>query len=55
MLLLQLASDFGDDSDPADQGFEMMWGDLGMLYWWIRREDLAARRFDRVWMTLQCG
>lgn len=45
-LLLQLDSD-----DSA----EIMWGDVGMLYFWIRRQDLAARRFARVWMTLQCG
>ncbi len=46
VLLLQL------DSDDTG-GF--MWGDLGMLYYWIRSGDLAERRFDRVWMTLQCG
>ena len=45
-LLLQLDSD-----DEA--GF--MWGDCGMLYYWIRRQDLLARRFDRVWMSLQCS
>lgn len=44
-LLLQLDSD-----DTA--GF--MWGDVGMLYYWIRKQDLAENRFDRVWMTLQC-
>jgi len=32
----------------------MMWGDAGMLYFMIRADDLAARRFDRVWLTLQC-
>lgn len=46
MLLLQL------DSDET-AGF--MWGDSGMLYYWIRKQDLAASRFDRVWMTMQCG
>lgn len=46
VLLLQLDSD--DDA-------RMMWGDAGMLYFWIRRTDLAARRFERVWATLQCG
>jgi uncharacterized protein YwqG len=46
MLLLQL------DSDDTAQ---IMWGDMGMLYFWIRREDLMKRRFDAVWMTLQCG
>lgn len=45
-LLLQLDSD--DDAD-------MMWGDVGILYFWIHRDDLAARRFDRVWLILQCS
>lgn len=45
ILLLQL------DSDDV-VGLE--WGDAGMLYYWIRKQDLAAREFDRVWMTLQC-
>jgi uncharacterized protein YwqG len=46
LLLLQL------DSEDAPG---IMWGDTGMLYFWIRKTDLAARRFDCVWMTLQCG
>lgn len=33
-------------------GFQ--WGDCGMLYFWIRKEDLARRNFDNVWMVLQC-
>jgi uncharacterized protein YwqG len=45
MLLLQLDSD-------DDAGF--MWGDSGMLYYWIRKQDLARRIFDNVWMTMQC-
>lgn len=46
VLLLQL-----DTDDRAD----IMWGDAGMLYYWIRSDDLRALRFDRVWMALQCG
>jgi uncharacterized protein YwqG len=46
LLLLQLDSD-----DHAD----LMWGDVGMLYYWIRTDDLINRRFRRSWMTLQCG
>ena len=46
ILLLQLDS---------DDGAEIMWGDLGMLYFWIRRQDLATGRFDRAWLALQCG
>jgi uncharacterized protein YwqG len=44
-LLLQIDSD--DDAD-------LMWGDCGRLYVWIRRQDLATRRFDKTWTILQC-
>lgn len=44
-LLLQLDS---------DDSIEIMWGDCGMLYWWIREEDLKQLRFERVWMSQQC-
>ncbi|MEU9982883.1 YwqG family protein [Streptomyces sp. NPDC050856] len=40
-----------DTDDDAD----MMWGDCGALYWLIRPEDLAERRFDRAMFTWQCG
>ena len=44
-LLLQVDSD-----DAAGT----MWGDAGMVYYWIRDDDLAARRFDRAWCVMQC-
>ena len=44
-LLLQIDSD--DDA-------YMMWGDSGMLYFWIKKDDLKNRNFDDVWMILQC-
>ncbi len=44
-LLLQVDSD-----GPAD----MMWGDAGMIYYWVHRRDLAAARFDATWLVLQC-
>lgn len=47
-LLLQLESK--EDMDP-----ELSFGDSGRLYFFLPREDLAARRFDRVWTVLQCG
>ncbi|MGW5235219.1 YwqG family protein [Streptomyces nodosus] len=34
---------------------DMMWGDAGALYWLIRPEDLAERRFERAMFTWQCG
>lgn len=44
-LLLQV------DSDGAAG---IQWGDLGRIYYWIRADDLAARRFDRSWLIYQC-
>ncbi|OWJ65820.1 YwqG family protein [Inquilinus limosus] len=37
----------------SDHRSGMTWGDSGMLYVWIRREDLQARRFDRARVILQ--
>jgi uncharacterized protein YwqG len=39
----------------SDEQSGMMWGDVGRLYYWIRSPDLQERRWDRVWMVLQCG
>ena len=33
---------------------DMTWGDAGTLYWFIHEHDVAAGRFDRVWMITQC-
>lgn len=46
ILLLQVDSD--DDAG-------IMWGDCGMLYFWIRKQDAAKRDFSKVWMILQCS
>lgn len=35
--------------------FELMFGDCGRIYFYIRRDDLAARNFDDIWLVLQCG
>jgi len=45
VLLFQLDTD--DES-------EMMWGDSGMLYFWIKKDDLKEARFENCWMILQC-
>ena len=44
-LLLQLDTDLDAD---------MMWGDSGMLYFWVRQQDAAAGRFENIWCILQC-
>ena len=48
VLLLQL-------STISKRKFEWMFGDCGMLYYFIRKEDLAAKRFDRIHFSVQCG
>ena len=47
-LLLQLKTITKDS-------FEWMFGDCGMLYYYIRKEDLAKRHFDDGWFCVQCG
>lgn len=42
------------DSGVSAKGFSLDFGDSGSIYFYIRKEDLAARRFDRVWLILQC-
>ena len=47
-MLLQL-------STLEKEEWELMWGDCGMLYFYIRRQDLAQKRFENAWFSLQCG
>jgi uncharacterized protein YwqG len=47
-LLLQL------DTIESD-GCEMMWGDCGRLYFYIKKDDLRNSNFDDCWLILQCG
>lgn len=44
-LLLQLDSD-------DDCGW--IWGDSGMLYFWVRESDARRGDFSKVWMMLEC-
>ncbi|WP_169713649.1 YwqG family protein [Paludifilum halophilum] len=37
----------------SDEEMGMIWGDLGMLYFCIAREDLRKKRFDRSWLVMQ--
>ena len=54
VLLLQLDSNGEywreDDETPHD----LLFGDDGCIYFYIKREDLQARRFDRITFALQC-
>ncbi len=47
ILLFQMASIQDDD-------YELMFGDVGNLYFYIRKEDLKENRFDNVWLVSQC-
>ena len=49
VLLLQLDSDQGDDYSPG-----WMWGDVGIVYFWISPQDLAKKNFDNVELYLEC-
>jgi uncharacterized protein YwqG len=40
--------------DTQDELNGMIWGDCGKIYYMIRKEDLAIRKWDRVWFCLQC-
>ncbi|WP_371525168.1 YwqG family protein [Streptomyces sp. NBC_01283] len=39
----------------SENAADMMWGDCGALYWLIRPQDLAERRFERAMFTWQCA
>ncbi len=47
ILLLQL------DSDTCVDGPEWMWGDVGHIYFHIKPEELAERRFDKAVMSME--
>jgi hypothetical protein len=49
-LLLQVDTMFNDEHEG-----EMVWGDAGKLYYWIRRQDLERRDFSHVWCIVQSG
>lgn len=34
--------------------FELMFGDCGRIYFYIKKDDLKNRRFDNCWLILQC-
>ncbi len=48
MLLFQMGT-----IETADS--EIMFGDCGHIYFWIKKQDLQALNFDRAWLILQCS
>lgn len=47
-LLFQIGTVETDD-------FELMFGDCGNIYFYIKKSDLSQKNFDNVWLVLQCG
>ena len=46
MLLFQM-----DTVETSD--YELMFGDSGHIYFWIKKEDLANKNFENIWLILQ--
>jgi len=46
ILLFQMDTVESDD-------YELMFGDSGHIYFWIKKEDLKNKNFDNVWLILQ--
>lgn len=41
--------------DSISKGkYELMFGDCGKVYYYIREEDLKNKNFDNVWLVLEC-
>lgn len=38
----------------SDEELQSMWGDVGMLYVWVKGESAAAGDFENAWLILQC-
>ena len=39
----------------SDDDLGAMWGDAGLIYFWLRDSDLRARKFGESWTILQCS
>lgn len=38
----------------TDDDYELMFGDCGHIYFWIKKTDLMNCNFDNIWLVLQC-
>lgn len=48
ILLFQMGTVDCDD-------MEIMFGDCGHIYFWIRKQDLKNQDFEKIWLILQCS
>jgi len=39
----------------SDDEIEAMWGDMGMLYFWVRESEAKNCDFSKPWLILQCS
>ena len=49
VLLMQMFSIKGEDN-----GYDLQFGDLGNIYFYVTRDELQRRDFSNVWFELQC-
>ena len=40
--------------DLEEDNAGMIWGDVGKLYYWVRKQDLKDKKFNKSWFSLQC-
>jgi uncharacterized protein YwqG len=38
----------------SDDDVGVMWGDAGVIYYWVEADAARAGRFDNAWLILQC-
>ena len=38
----------------SDGDLDIMWGDCGRLYFWVRQEQSKRNQFENCWLVLQC-
>lgn len=48
MLLFQMGT-------VSEDEYELMFGDCGHIYFWIKKNDLLNCNFEAAWLILQCG
>ena len=38
----------------SDEELDIMWGDCGMIYFWVQEQKARKNEFDNTWLILQC-